>query len=57
MRTDTSASAVVLAAVARELGARTGASAVPLKVILGNRVSEAQRTAVGAFAQSRRRAR
>ncbi|MFB7620737.1 hypothetical protein [Kitasatospora sp. NPDC056181] len=52
VRTGTSASAVVLAAVGLELGARTGATAVPLKVILGNRVSEAQRTAVGAFAQN-----
>ncbi|MFD0277608.1 hypothetical protein ACFVHB_27375 [Kitasatospora sp. NPDC127111] len=52
VRTGTSASAVVLAAVGLELGARTGAAAVPLKVILGNRVSEPQRTAVGAFAQN-----
>ncbi|WP_194235884.1 condensation domain-containing protein, partial [Streptomyces sp. CB01881] len=52
VRTGTSASAVVLAAVGLELGAHTGATAVPLKVILGNRVSEAQRTAVGAFAQN-----
>ncbi|MFG3053953.1 condensation domain-containing protein [Kitasatospora sp. NPDC048239] len=52
VRTGTSPSAVVLAAVGLELGARTGVGAVPLKVILGNRVSEAQRTAVGAFAQN-----
>ncbi|WP_406193346.1 hypothetical protein OH807_02605 [Kitasatospora sp. NBC_01560] len=52
VRTGTSAGAVVLAAVGLELGARTGATAVPLKVILGNRVSEEQRTAVGAFAQN-----
>ncbi|MCG6494013.1 hypothetical protein [Kitasatospora sp. A2-31] len=52
LRTGTSPSAVVLAAVGMELGARTGAGSVPLKVILGNRVNEAQRTAVGAFAQN-----
>ncbi|MFJ2778783.1 condensation domain-containing protein [Kitasatospora sp. NPDC087315] len=52
VRTGTSASAVVLAAVGVELGEHTGADAVPLKVIMGNRVSEAQRTAVGAFAQN-----
>ncbi|WP_395297999.1 hypothetical protein ACF9IK_34515 [Kitasatospora hibisci] len=52
LRTGTSPSAVVLAAVGLELGARTGAASVPLKVILGNRVTEAQRTAVGAFAQN-----
>ncbi|PYC71881.1 hypothetical protein C7C46_26390 [Streptomyces tateyamensis] len=51
-RLGVSASAVVLAALGQELGARTGCAAVPLKVILGNRVSEEQRSAVGAFAQN-----
>ncbi|WP_031522237.1 condensation domain-containing protein [Streptomyces sp. NRRL F-5123] len=50
--TGTSPSAVVLAALGQELAERTGFDAVPLKVILGNRVNEEQRTAVGAFAQN-----
>lgn len=43
--------AVVLAAFAAELTAFTGQDPVALKVILGNRVSAAQRSAVGNFAQ------
>lgn len=52
VRTRTSPSAVVLAALGQELAERTGFGSVPLKVILGNRVAEEQRTAVGAFAQN-----
>ena len=44
--------AVTLAAFAASFTAVTGQDPVVLKVILGNRVSAAQRTAVGSFAQN-----
>lgn len=51
-RTGCSPSAVVLAAVGLQLGRLTGCATIPLKVILGNRASREQQSAVGAFSQN-----